>query len=47
MQSNPKLQECSVIWSFITYQAYTAYSKELLNKNCLFTAKTGSVLYSG
>ena len=31
----------------IAYQAYTAYSKEELNKNRIFTAKTGSLLYSG
>ena len=35
------------ISAFITYQAYTPYSKEELNKNRIFTAKTGSLLYSG
>ena len=36
-----------MITDIITYQAYTAYSKEELHKNRIFTAKIGSLLYSG
>ena len=36
-----------IILLIITYQAYTPYSKEELNKNRIFTAKTESLLYSG
>ena len=33
-------------YSSFTYQTYTAYSKEELNKNYIFNAKNCSVLYS-
>ena len=36
-----------VIDHIIIYQAYTPYSKEALNKNRIFTAKSVSLLYSG
>ena len=41
------MYQCSYVFSIITCQAHTLYSKEELNKNGIFTAKNGNVLYSG
>ena len=48
-QTSEILKDCSInncqilyMYMIITYQAYTTYSVEELNKNRIFTAKTGN-----